>query len=345
MIGSTDKTAPKSGEGVGALLRASRIRCGEELPRVAETLCIRLCYLEAIEEGRFAELPGPAYALGFVRTYANHLGLDGEEVIRRLRAETEVVVAKSELVFPVPLSDSSVPSGAVVMIGLVAATVAYGAYLMGTSRDVDQVARVSPVPERLARDTARQGAPPPAATAAGLTASESAKNEYPALGASSALASASIATVIVPPSASSFGATAVPAPVPAPAQIAVATPTQPAVSPIPPSQVAVAAPTQPAVPPPPPAPTSRIEVRAKADSWIQVRDGGAGDFLLTRLLREGETYAVPARAGLMLLTSNAGALEFRVDGETVPALGADGAGRRSIALDVERLKQGIAASE
>ena len=323
LIESTNKTTPKRGEGVGALLRASRNRCGEKLPRVAEMLCIRLCYLEAIEEGRFAELPGPAYALGFVRTYANHLGLDGDEVIRRLRAENEIVVAKSELTFPVPLSDSSVPSGAVVMIGLVAATVAYGAYLVGTSRDGGQVARVSPVPEHLMRDTARQGAPPPAATAAGLTASESVKNEYPAMGASSAMASASIATVIVPPSASSFGATSVPVP----------------------AQVAVAVPTQPAVPPTPPAQTSRIEVRAKADSWIQVRDGGAGDFLLTRLLREGETFAVPVRAGLVLLTSNAGALEFRVDGEIVPTLGADGAARRSIALDVERLKQGIAASE
>lgn len=341
MIESTNKTTPKSGEGVGALLRASRNRCGEKLPQVAEMLCIRLCYLEAIEEGRFADLPGPAYALGFVRTYANHLGLDGDEVIRRLRAENEIVVAKSELTFPVPLSDSSVPSGAVVMIGLVAATVAYGAYLVGTSRDGGQVARVSPVPEHLMRDTARQGAPPPAATAAGLTASESVKNEYPAMGASSAMASASIATVIVPPSASSFGATSVPAL----AQVVVAAPTQPAVPSIPPAQVAVAVSMQPTVPPTPPAQTSRIEVRAKADSWIQVRDGGAGDFLLTRLLREGETFAVPVRAGLVLLTSNAGALEFRVDGETMPALGADGAARRSIALDVERLKQGIAASE
>jgi cytoskeleton protein RodZ len=109
------------------------------------------------------------------------------------------------------------------------------------------------------------------------------------------------------------------------------------------STAAAALPAAPA--PPAPAPRSRIEVRAKADSWIQVRDGGVNELLLTRLLREGETYTVPDRSGLTLLTGNAGALEIRVDGAAVPALGPDGAVRRSIALDAERLKQGTAATE
>ena len=349
MVEPTDDSIAKGGarDGVGALLRASRIRCGEELPQTARTLCIRLCHLEAIEDGRFADLPGPAYALGFVRTYANHLGLDGEEVIRRLRAETEITETKPELTFPVPLSDSSIPSGAVVMVGLVAVVVAYGAYLMGTSRDSGQIARVSPVPERLARDSARTESSPPAATAASLPTSEPIKSELAFSASSPEAAPApltpSVATAIVPPSAASFAPAAVP-PVggqstesPAPVTTAAPAPSATAA----PTQVAVAA------PPPPAAPvkSSRIEVRAKADSWIQVRDGGAGEFIVTRLLREGETFAVPDRSGLTLLTGNAGALEIRVDGVAMPALGPEGAVRRAIALDVERLKQGTAASE
>lgn len=375
MAEPTGDNTPKSGEprdyargardGVGALLRASRIRCGEDLPQVAEMLCIRLCYLEAIEEGRFDDLPGPAYMLGFVRTYANHLGLDGEEVIRRLRAETEIAAAKPELSFPVPLSDSSVPSGAVVMVGLVAAAVAYGAYLAGTSRDGGQIARVSPVPERLAKDTARIGAPPPAATAAALPASEPVQSEpiqsepvksAPAPEPSPPAASPpplapSVATAIVPPSAASFGPAAEPVPPAGGRQIesppvSASAPTPAPASPPAPTQVAVAvSPPAPAAPPIEPAKRSRIEVRAKADSWIQVRDGGLGELLLTRLLREGETFAVPNRSGLTLLTGNAGALEIRVDGVAVPALGPEGAVRRSIALDVERLKQGTAATD
>ncbi|MBM3564852.1 MAG: DUF4115 domain-containing protein, partial [Alphaproteobacteria bacterium] len=85
---------------------------------------------------------------------------------------------------------------------------------------------------------------------------------------------------------------------------------------------------------------SRIEIVAKADSWIQVREGQDGAMLVTRLLRSGETYAVPDRSGLVLLTGNAGALEIRVDGQDVPSLGPEGAVRRSIALDAERLKSG-----
>lgn len=76
-----------------------------------------------------------------------------------------------------------------------------------------------------------------------------------------------------------------------------------------------------------------------------MREGTAGAMLMTRLLRSGETYAVPDRSGLMLLTGNAGALEIRVDGEAVPTLGPEGAVRRSIALDAGRLKSGTAAAE
>ena len=91
--------------------------------------------------------------------------------------------------------------------------------------------------------------------------------------------------------------------------------------------------------------TPRIVVRAKTDSWIQVRDSVANQLLLTRLLRAGDRYEVPDRAGLQLLTGNAGALEILVDGEAVPAIGPVGAVRRSVALDTERLRQGTASGE
>ena len=79
-----DADGPK----VGALLQASRQRLGEELVDVASMLRIRLPYLVAIEAGRHQELPGATYAVGFIRAYAEHLGLDSEEVVRRFKAET-----------------------------------------------------------------------------------------------------------------------------------------------------------------------------------------------------------------------------------------------------------------
>ncbi len=46
------------GTGVGALLKASRLRIGDDLRDIANILKIRYVYLEAIEDGRFEDLPG-----------------------------------------------------------------------------------------------------------------------------------------------------------------------------------------------------------------------------------------------------------------------------------------------
>ncbi|MBM3566546.1 MAG: helix-turn-helix domain-containing protein, partial [Alphaproteobacteria bacterium] len=160
-----------TGGSVGALLRASRIRCGEDLRQVADALRIRLTHLEAIEEGRYADLPGAAYTLGFVRSYAGHLGLDVEEVIRRLRAETEIKAVRPELSFPVPVSDSAVPTGAIVMIGIAVVAVAYGAYLAGSTGERPEIAQISPVPERVAPNAAVANARTGGVPAAGGEAS------------------------------------------------------------------------------------------------------------------------------------------------------------------------------
>jgi cytoskeleton protein RodZ len=60
------------------------------------------------------------------------------------------------------------------------------------------------------------------------------------------------------------------------------------------------------------------------------------------MLRAGDSYRVPNKTGLTLLTGNAGALEVYVDGRKVPALGPGGAIRRDVALDADRLMAGTA---
>jgi cytoskeleton protein RodZ len=81
---------------------------------------------------------------------------------------------------------------------------------------------------------------------------------------------------------------------------------------------------------------ARIVIRAIDESWVQVREEG-GELVLTRVLRPGDTYRVPNRPGLTLLTGNAGALEIFVDGRRAPPIGPRGAIRRDVALDVDRL--------
>ena len=91
--------------GVGELMRLTRERLGHELQSVANQLRIRLSYLEAIEEGRFRDLPGTTYAVGFVRSYADYLGLDGADIVRRFREEAARIHGQTKLVLPALSAD------------------------------------------------------------------------------------------------------------------------------------------------------------------------------------------------------------------------------------------------
>ncbi|MCH7865534.1 MAG: helix-turn-helix domain-containing protein, partial [Proteobacteria bacterium] len=139
-----------NGPGVGALLKASRLRIGEDLRDISVVLCIRNVYLEAIEDGRFEVLPGPTYATGFIRAYAEYLGLDSDEVVRRFKADPAGGEDKAELIFPEPIPEPGIPGGAIVFIGILIAVVAYGAWYVNTSKEGFLVELISPVPERLA---------------------------------------------------------------------------------------------------------------------------------------------------------------------------------------------------
>ena len=61
-------------ETVGRTLRLLWEEQGLDLRQISERLRIRYPYLEAIENSLFDELPGPTYALGFVKAYSEHLG-------------------------------------------------------------------------------------------------------------------------------------------------------------------------------------------------------------------------------------------------------------------------------
>lgn len=63
---------------IGASLREARIRQGLDFPEIETGTKIRGKYLQALEEEHFDVLPGETYIKGFLRTYAEYLGLDGQ---------------------------------------------------------------------------------------------------------------------------------------------------------------------------------------------------------------------------------------------------------------------------
>jgi cytoskeletal protein RodZ len=63
---------------IGNSLREARIRKSLDYPEIERATKIRVRYLRALEEEEFRVLPAPTYVKGFLRTYADYLGLDGQ---------------------------------------------------------------------------------------------------------------------------------------------------------------------------------------------------------------------------------------------------------------------------
>ena len=63
---------------IGSSLREARERRGLSYAEIEHATKIRSRYLRALEEEEFTALPSDAYIRGFLRTYADYLGLDGD---------------------------------------------------------------------------------------------------------------------------------------------------------------------------------------------------------------------------------------------------------------------------
>jgi cytoskeleton protein RodZ len=63
---------------IGNSLREARIRRGVDFAQAEGATKIRGKYLRALEDEQFALLPSQTYVKGFLRTYAEYLGLDGQ---------------------------------------------------------------------------------------------------------------------------------------------------------------------------------------------------------------------------------------------------------------------------
>jgi cytoskeleton protein RodZ len=322
---------------LGAELQAARRNLGWELPQLASSLRIRQSYLEAIETGRIADLPGTTYALGFVRAYAAALGLPGEEMARRFRAEAEGVNGKPTLHFPAPVPRRGVPAGALMLLGLVILAGAYGGWYWVTEHRATPVETVPPIPDRLATTLPKPAPSPQVASILPSTAPPGASNTTPPPAPSQQAAQhpgVPHQITTTPPPGSS------PASLPPAAMPAIASSATPAGG----SPAAVSsapAATAAGVPPAGGTAGSRLVITATADAWLTVKQPD-GPPLLNKMFHAGDSWPVPAdKPGLTLNTGNAGATIINVDGAPMPqSLGTPGMVRRDVPLDADLLKSG-----
>ena len=305
---SGDSDAPM--DTVGQELRAARLRRGDDLATVSRALKIRKDHLEAVEEDRLENLPGKTYAIGFVRSYAAYLGLEAAEMVERFKQE---ISGRGDdhgpTVAPMPDDHRRLPQGWRVVAGIVVLAVGYGIYHLLSAGSAPLV---TPPPPSLAP-------PKPAA----------AKPAAPAEPAQSATPSPAIYTKAAPPPAE---------PAPPAAKTKVTPPASadnPLASQVPaPPKTETAAQTatpSPALTETPPAQAGpvvygqgnrnpRVVLKAKGDTHITVR-GANGTVYINRNLKAGDSYQLPNIVGLTLSTSDAGAVEFNLDGQAIGVAG------------------------
>ena len=72
---------------VGSTLRMAREAGSQSLEDIAEVLRFRADYLSALEEENYGLLPGWAYVLGYVRAYAEYLGLEPGPLVKKVREQ------------------------------------------------------------------------------------------------------------------------------------------------------------------------------------------------------------------------------------------------------------------
>lgn len=159
----------EGGDHVGAFLREARETTGRTVADVAQNLRIRRVYLEAIENGRFDELPGATYAVGFVRSYAAYLRLDAPTLVARFKEEASGIQAPQELEFPTPVPEGRFPGGLLVTVCLLLGAAAFGGWYWLQSQKGIEVERVPAPPVEAPANTAA-ATPPPDASASNAPA-------------------------------------------------------------------------------------------------------------------------------------------------------------------------------
>ena len=364
-------------DGVAALLRRRREELGRDVATVARQLRIRAVYITAIEDGRLQDLPGTAYAVGFVRAYADYLGLDGNSIVGDYRDELARRSRQNQLIWPVDqVEHKHFPGGIVLVVSLLVAVALYGGWYVASMPGGTGIDLIDQVPEFMKKQTsggtpedgeaAPEAAPEATSGQSGAVtepAQDSTGGTTPASAQAAQSSTPATAPTVLPAPAAAVSEPASPPvaaePALAPTAIApaaVATPEPPVTEeeasasdvtpePVPldpagSNQTATTAPlANEAVIAEPPAeaapvatPGKRIVLRASKDSWVEIFDAQDA-VVLQRILRAGETFAVPDLPGLTMNTGNAGGVVIELDGKARPALGSIGVVKRGVKLD------------
>ena len=118
---AADRRPGVGADPLGERLVAAREARGIDLLRAERETKIRRAYLAALERGDFAALPGAVYVRGFLRNYAQYLGLDPEEAVAQWHRDSPAGVPEPAIVMPQALAAPR--KGLVLSSGIIVAAV------------------------------------------------------------------------------------------------------------------------------------------------------------------------------------------------------------------------------
>lgn len=322
-------------ETVGHDLRAARLRRGDEIAQVSRALKIRKDHLEALENDRLEDLPGKTYAIGFVRSYARHLGLDAAQYVERFKRDISGRTDEQSRE-PVPLDhdDRRLPHGWRLIAGAVAIALIWGAWhLLAPNSESNQA--VPPAPVLTAPKPVAKAVPAPVVAPPQTAVPSPATSTVPVINGAAA-PNPQQASATPPP------ATGARTPATQATPLSAASPTAaPQSQPQSQSQSGAAVPavsagrTYGAMNRNP-----RVVLRMRSDAHLVVR-GPDGQILLNRDLKSGDAYQVPNSNGVTMATDDAGAVEVDLDGTALGRAGAPQQGLPRLSLDPQSLADNI----
>ena len=372
-------------EKLGIELSKARIELDLELEEVSKITRIQLSHLIAIEEGRFKDLPGNTYSIGFLRTYADFLDLDSTTLIKRYKDITSGIQPNiANLDFPEPVKEGRSPGPWLILGMLILAAVAYGIwyYISHDSSEGDMVADLSshlvessdvPAEEAYEEiiDEVNQAIKKSNNNSAVNnidTSKEStdAQNEIDNLVVNkleeSLIENASDSEIIIENSGTSEPQLDAGNPdVLWSSNEQISEEINPNISDdvtniLSTDNESFDSQTAQLTSSNDSSGTSEPQVYGQTNKNVRIIitatddswlqvQGPSNELLITRILRKGDIYRVPDRKNLLMSTGNAGVLEISVDNLVVKPLGPIGAVRRDVLLNPESLKAGTAYSQ
>lgn len=292
---------------VGKLCLDARLNKGLTQEQAAALLKVRVKIIKDFEDGERIDLPGLAYKIGFVRSYARLLGLDSDLLVKEFKESLEISSFKEEYNFLTPELNKNnlLPIGAVLSVFI--AVLSYtGWYYSDRSNDFKQTA------EQRVEDLSTK-------------TDEIENNNYVIIEENlNATSTTPSNDVKLEKQAKVLNArknlntekdelkTNKNAEVNASKTITESSIIDPKLNEDQTSEMSATANER--------DPSTEMVLKATGNSWVEIEDLD-GNILMTRLMRPGETYVVPNISGLTFNTGNAGALSLSQGDMIIPKLG------------------------